>query len=75
MYGGVMAEAVTRVMNGIPVVVSFCGTDLLGGPFFNPLRRVTLRLGVFCILSCRQKGQWHNRKIKKKFNACASSVC
>lgn len=31
MYGGVMAEIVTRVNVGAPVVVSFCGSDLLGG--------------------------------------------
>jgi glycosyltransferase involved in cell wall biosynthesis len=36
MYGGVMAEIVTRRAGGLPVLVSFCGTDLLsmgeGGP-------------------------------------------
>lgn len=30
MYGGVMAATVTRVVRGRPVLVSFCGADLLG---------------------------------------------
>src|SRR3982751_3484880 len=30
MYGGLMAEVVTRLTRGRPVVVSFCGSDLLG---------------------------------------------
>jgi glycosyltransferase involved in cell wall biosynthesis len=29
MYGGVMAEIVTRRVRDVPVLVSFCGTDLL----------------------------------------------
>ena len=46
MYGGVMADAVTRDVRTSPVVVSFCGTDLLGGPGENPLDRLSLRYGV-----------------------------
>ena len=30
MYGGVLAERVTRVVKDKPTVVSFCGSDLLG---------------------------------------------
>ncbi len=47
MYGGVMAEVVTRVVAEKPVVVSFCGTDLLGGSFFKLFKRLTVHLGVF----------------------------
>ena len=31
MYGGVMARVVTRVIRDRPVLISFCGSDLLGG--------------------------------------------
>jgi teichuronic acid biosynthesis glycosyltransferase TuaC len=31
MYGGVMADRVTHAVRDRPVLVSFCGTDLLGG--------------------------------------------
>jgi len=47
MYGGIMAERITRIVSDRPVVVSFCGTDLLGGTFFNFLKRVTVRLNVY----------------------------
>ncbi len=42
MYGGVMADAVTRAVRDRPVVVSFCGTDLLGGRADG----IVARLGV-----------------------------
>jgi glycosyltransferase involved in cell wall biosynthesis len=32
LYGGVMADAVTRMIKNKPLVVSFCGEDLLGEP-------------------------------------------
>src|SRR5512143_1304604 len=32
MYGGVMAALATRAVDRTPVVVSFCGSDLLGEP-------------------------------------------
>ncbi len=32
LYGGVMADAVTRLIKNKPLVVSFCGEDLLGEP-------------------------------------------
>ncbi|WP_447968810.1 glycosyltransferase [Nitrospira sp. M1] len=47
LYGGLLAETVTRVVKDRPVLVSFCGTDLLGGSFFNFFKRMTVRLGVF----------------------------
>lgn len=45
-YGGVMAAAVTRSADELPVVVSFCGTDLLGSPAEPPVRRAVIRAGV-----------------------------
>lgn len=46
MYGGIMAERVTRIVSDRPVVVSFCGTDLLGGTFFRFLKRLTVQFNV-----------------------------
>jgi glycosyltransferase involved in cell wall biosynthesis len=46
MYGGVMADAVTRAVAEVPVVVSFCGTDLLGGRSGGVLTRLRERVGV-----------------------------
>ncbi len=46
MYGGLIAEVGTRAVKRVPVVVSFCGSDLLGDPQAGALRRFTSGLGV-----------------------------
>ena len=46
MYGGLQAAVVTRIVTDRPVVVSFFGSDVLGGAFHSPLRRLTVHLGV-----------------------------
>lgn len=45
MYGGVMAERATR-LSSLPVVVSFCGSDLNGVPVGPPLARLSAAYGV-----------------------------
>ena len=40
MYGGVMADEATQVVNDWPTVVSFCGADLLGEPLSRPLQKL-----------------------------------
>src|SRR5947209_5005179 len=40
MYGGVMADRVTRGVSDRPVVVSFCGSDLLGELLSGLFRRL-----------------------------------
>lgn len=47
MYGGVMAELVTRAVSGTPIVVSFCGADLLGEPAKRLGKQLSIRYGVF----------------------------
>ena len=47
MYGGVMADAVTRTVGQTPTVVSFCGSDLLGELLSGRTRRLISRYGVF----------------------------
>src|SRR5882724_7914480 len=46
MYGGVMADEVTRAIVDRPTVVSFCGDDLLGELLSGILRKLISRYGV-----------------------------
>jgi len=46
MFGGVMAEVMTRVVCDRPTVVSFCGSDLLGQNLAGPLRKIISGFGV-----------------------------
>jgi glycosyltransferase involved in cell wall biosynthesis len=46
MYGGIIAEIATRVVNDRPCVVSFCGSDLLGEHLSGPLRKLIAGYGV-----------------------------
>jgi glycosyltransferase involved in cell wall biosynthesis len=45
MYGGVMPEIVTRAVRDLPVIVSFCGSDLLGENL-HFLRKLMATYGV-----------------------------
>lgn len=47
MYGGILAERVTSIVTEKPVVVSFCGSDLLGERLLGPFRGVIGECGVF----------------------------
>ena len=46
MYGGVMADIVTRTVRDVPVLVSFYGTDLLGGKGRGLVHGASRRYGV-----------------------------
>lgn len=46
MYGGVLAERVTRIVKDRPTVVSFCGSDLLGEYLSGSLRRISSEYGI-----------------------------
>lgn len=46
MYGGVLAEWMTRIVRGRPTVVSFCGSDLLGELLSGLMRRVISEYGI-----------------------------
>ena len=46
MYGGVMADVVTRKIRDRPVLVSFCGTDVLGTGGRGVVDRLSHRYGV-----------------------------
>lgn len=47
MYGGVMADTVTRAVHDRPTIVTFHGSDLLGEPLSGPLRKGVARYGVW----------------------------
>ncbi len=48
MYGGVMADRITRRVNHVPQVVTFHGSDLLGENLSGLVRKLVSRYGVFC---------------------------
>jgi teichuronic acid biosynthesis glycosyltransferase TuaC len=48
MYGGVMAERVTRYAKDVPVIVTYHGSDLQGAQGSSAARRVMAEYGVWC---------------------------
>jgi glycosyltransferase involved in cell wall biosynthesis len=46
MYGGVLAERVTRIVKDRPTVVSFCGSDLLGELLSGSMRTIFSEYGI-----------------------------
>jgi glycosyltransferase involved in cell wall biosynthesis len=55
MYGGVLADAVTRAVRDRPTVVSFCGSDLLGEKFSGRVRRLLSGIGVIASRSAARR--------------------
>jgi teichuronic acid biosynthesis glycosyltransferase TuaC len=47
MYGGIIAERVTRIVKDRPTIITFHGSDLLGQHLDGSLRRVIAAYGVF----------------------------
>lgn len=47
MYGGVMADLVTRAVNNRPTIVTFHGSDILGENLSGGLRKLIARYGVW----------------------------
>ena len=48
MYGGVMAKIVVCSLSERPVIVSFCGSDLLGEKLPGAVRKLAVAYGVWC---------------------------
>jgi glycosyltransferase involved in cell wall biosynthesis len=46
MYGGVIADVATRVVRDRPVIVSFCGSDLLGGDAAGIVQHLATRYSM-----------------------------
>jgi glycosyltransferase involved in cell wall biosynthesis len=55
MYGGVMADVITRAVKQRPVVVSFCGSDLLGAPLLGSLGKLMASYGVLASYRAARK--------------------
>src|SRR5262249_34890094 len=55
MYGGVMADVITRAVKQRPVVVSFCGSDLLGAPLLGALGKLMASYGVLASYRAARK--------------------
>jgi len=47
MYGGIIAERVTTLIDTLPVIVSFCGSDLLGELLSGQWRKLAAQCGVW----------------------------
>jgi glycosyltransferase involved in cell wall biosynthesis len=47
MYGGVISEVATRAVRDRPAIVSFCGSDLLGGDAAGIVQHVATRYSMF----------------------------
>ena len=65
MYGGVMADAVTRAVRACPVVVSFCGSDLLGRKGDGLVDSLSVR---FTVLASRRAARRADGVIVKSRN-------
>src|SRR5262249_32516178 len=64
MYGGVMADMVTRAVYDRPTIVSFCGDDLLGELLSGSLRKFIAYFGV--LASCRAAKRASGVVVKSK---------
>jgi teichuronic acid biosynthesis glycosyltransferase TuaC len=64
MYGGVMADEVTRTINDRPTIVSFCGSDLLGENLSGTIRKLVSRYGI--LASHRAAGRATGIIVKSK---------
>jgi glycosyltransferase involved in cell wall biosynthesis len=74
MYGGVMADLTTRAIRERPVVVSFCGTDLLGGRTVGTVSQLALRYGVFASRRAARRAAGIVVKSRNLFDALPRSV-
>jgi teichuronic acid biosynthesis glycosyltransferase TuaC len=74
MYGGVMADAVTRALPNRPVLVSFCGTDLLAGRADSVLERFALRYGALASRRAARRATGIIVKSRNLFEALPSEV-
>jgi teichuronic acid biosynthesis glycosyltransferase TuaC len=74
MYGGVMADVTTRAIRDRPVVVSYCGTDLLGGRTGGTVSQLALRYGVFASRRAARRAAGIVVKSRNLFDALPTSV-
>jgi glycosyltransferase involved in cell wall biosynthesis len=74
MYGGVMAGTVTRVIRDRPVLISFCGDDLLGGVGGGMLAAASARYSVVASRRAAARAAGVVVKSRVLFDALPSKV-
>jgi teichuronic acid biosynthesis glycosyltransferase TuaC len=74
MYGGVMADTVTRIVDDRPVLVSFCGADLEGNATNGPLGALSARYGVAASARAARRAAGIVVKSRNLFDALAKSL-
>jgi glycosyltransferase involved in cell wall biosynthesis len=74
MYGGVMADVTTRAVGDRPVVVSFCGSDLLGGATNGMINKLALRYGVLASRRAARRAAGVVVKSRNLFHALPKSI-
>src|SRR3954447_16319876 len=74
MYGGVMADAVTRAVRDRPVLVAFCGSDLLGASATRGVARWSERYGVLASARAARRAAGITVKSRNLFDALPSGV-
>ncbi len=74
MYGGVMADVTTRAIRDRPVVVSFCGDDLLGNRGYGLVGDLAIRYGVFSSRRAALRAEGIVVKSKNLLEALPGSV-
>jgi glycosyltransferase involved in cell wall biosynthesis len=74
MYGGVMARKVTTAVTDRPVIVSFCGTDLLGEPLVPIYSRLIRQYGVWASYKAARLATAIIVKAKNLQNALPSDI-
>ena len=74
MYGGVMADEVTRTIQDRPTVVSFCGSDLLGETLSGSVRKLISEYGVLASYRAARRATGIVVKSKNLKNALPTCV-
>ena len=74
MYGGVMADQVTRVIKDTPTVVSFCGSDLLGEHLSGTFRKFIAGYGVVASHAAARRATGIVVKSRNLYDALPSDV-
>jgi glycosyltransferase involved in cell wall biosynthesis len=74
MYGGVMADLVTRTVDDRPTIVSFCGSDLLGQPLSGSFRKFVAWYGVLASHRAARKSAGIIVKSRNLLNALPDDV-
>jgi glycosyltransferase involved in cell wall biosynthesis len=74
MYGGVMADIITRAIADRPVLVSFCGTDLLGGGQTKAATRLRREYGALASRRAARRAAGAIVKSRNLFEALPPDV-